>query len=81
MVAHTDFIFLLVDLVEYAKANNLMVASLALNAAFEVITPSIDKTVLDKISAPCVTQAPRKPALRVIAGGLSNENVDWQLLR
>ena len=71
MVAHADFFYRLVDLVEYAKDNNLRVASLALNAAVEVITPSIDKTVSDKISTPCVTQVPRRPTLRVIAGGLS----------
>ncbi len=81
MVAHADFMYRLVDLVEYAKSNDLMVASLALNAAFEVITPSINKSVSDKISAPCVTQVPRRPKLRVIAGGLSNKNVDWHLLR
>lgn len=71
MVAHAEFIYRLADLVEYAKDNDLMVASLALNAAVEVITPSIGKTVSDKISAPCVTQVPRRPTLRVIAGGLS----------
>ena len=71
MVAHADFIYRLADLVEYAKDNDLMVASLALNAAYEVITPSIDNTVSEKISAPCVTQVHRPPALRVIAGGLS----------
>jgi hypothetical protein len=81
MVAHADFIYRLVDLVEYAKVNDLMVAFLALNAAFEVITPSIDKTVSDKINAPCVTQVPRRPTLRVIAGGLSNQTVDWTVAR
>ncbi len=74
MVAHADFIYRLVDLVEYAKNNDLMVASLALTAAFEVITPSIDKTVSDKINAPCATQGvthvPRRPTMRVISGGL-----------
>ena len=81
MVAHADFIYRLADLGEYAKDNDLMVASLALNAAYEVITPSIDKTVSDKINAPCVTRAPRRPMLRVIAGGLSTENVDWHVSR
>jgi hypothetical protein len=81
MVAHADFIYRLVDLVEYAKNNDLMVASLALKAAFEVITPSIDKSVSDKINAPCVTQVPRRPTLRVIAGGLSKHSVDWNTAR
>lgn len=81
MVAHADFIYRLVVLVEYAKNNDLIVASFALSAAFEVIAPSIDKTVSDKINAPCVTQVPCRPTLQVISGGLSNDNVDWHLLR
>lgn len=69
MAVHADFIYRLVDLVEYAKVHDLQVASLALNAAVEVIEPSIGKTVSAKLTADCVTQVPRRPALRVIAGG------------
>jgi len=69
MGAHAEFIYRLVDLVEYAENNDLEVASLALNAAVEVIAPSIARSIADKIAAPCAATPVGKPQLRVIAGG------------
>ncbi len=73
MGAHAEFIYRLVDLVEYAENNDLEVATLALNAAVEVIAPSIAKSILDKIAEPCATELPHRPRLRLIAGGLAHQ--------
>ena len=69
MGAHAEFIYRLVDLVEYAENNDLEVATLALNAAVEVIAPSIAKSIAAKIAEPAVIDVPRRPRLRVITGG------------
>ncbi len=71
MGTHAEFIYRLVDLVEYAEDNDMEVASLALNAAVEVIAPAIAKSISARISAPCATQMPRRPQFRVIIGGLA----------
>jgi hypothetical protein len=70
MSAHAEFIYRLVDLVEYAENNDLEVASLALNAAVEMIAPSIAQSIYVNMASPSVTVQKRKrPELRVIQGG------------
>ena len=72
MGLHSEFIYRLVDLVEYAETNDLKVASLALNAAVEVIAPSIAQNISHGIAAAEQGAAQRsRPNLRVIIGGLS----------
>ncbi len=79
MGAHAEFIYRLVDLVEYAESHDLEVASLALNAAVEVIAPSIASSIFDKIAAPSAAQetgqTPARPRLRVIIGGLAQPDI------
>lgn len=50
MGAHAEFIFRLVNLVEYAEQHDLEVASLALNAAVEVIAPSIAHSIFERLN-------------------------------
>jgi hypothetical protein len=68
---HSEFIYRLANLVEYAESHDLKVASLALNAAVEVIAPSIAQTIAEQTNASIQgAGAPSsRPNLRVIIGG------------
>jgi hypothetical protein len=66
---HTDFIYRLAELVEYAETNDLEVASLALTAAVEVIAPTVAQAQREKVQTRCAASAVKSPHLRLIQGG------------
>ena len=69
MQPHSEFIYRLANLVEYAESHDLKVASLALNAAVEVIAPSIAQSIAAQTSIQGAGAPSSRPNLRVIIGG------------
>ena len=69
MSVHSDFIYRLAELVEYAETHNLKIASMILAAAVEEISPTVAKSHAQIIQAPCAAKAVKGPFLRLIQGG------------